>query len=79
MRGITSSIYIIISTLLGLGMGPYFVGIVAARNGGDLGQAIISVNVVGPPIVLILLFLLTRINRDESTIRDRARAGGEPV
>ena len=79
MRGITSSIYIIISTLLGLGMGPYFVGIVAAKNGGDLGQAIISVNVVGPPIVLILLFLLTRINRDESTIRDRARAGGEAV
>ncbi len=29
MRGLTSSIYIIISTLLGLGMGPYFVGIVA--------------------------------------------------
>ena len=28
---------------------------------------------------LILLYLLTRINRDESKIRERARAGGEPI
>ncbi|HZF44931.1 MAG TPA: MFS transporter, partial [Sphingomonadaceae bacterium] len=79
MRGITSSVYIIVSTLLGLGMGPYFVGIVSDRNGGDLGQAIISVNVVAPAIVLILLFVLFRVNRDESTMLARARAGGEPV
>lgn len=79
MRGITSSVYIIVSTLLGLGMGPYFVGIVSDRNGGDLGQAIISVNVVSPVIVLILIFVLLRINRDESTMLERARAGGEPV
>lgn len=79
MRGITSSTYIIISTLLGLGMGPYFVGIVSDRNGGDLGQAIMSVNVVGPAIVLILLFVLLRITRDEASVLDRARAAGEPV
>jgi len=79
MRGITSSIYIIVSTLLGLGMGPYFVGIVSDKNGGDLAAAITSLNVVGPVIVVILLFVLTRINRDESTVLDRARAGGEPV
>jgi MFS family permease len=79
MRGLTSSIYIIVTTLLGLGMGPYFVGIVSDKLSGDLGRAIISVNVVVPVIVLILLYLLTRINRDESLIRDRARAGGEPI
>jgi MFS family permease len=79
MRGVASSTYIIVSTLLGLGMGPYFVGIISDRNGGDLGQAIISVNVVGPAIVIILFYVLTRINRDESTIMARARAGGEPV
>jgi MFS family permease len=79
MRGITSSIYIIISTLLGLGMGPYFVGIVADRNGGDLGQAIIAVNVNAPVIVVLLLIVLTRINRDEATVRDRARTAGEPI
>ena len=79
MRGIASSTYIIVSTLLGLGMGPYFVGIVSDRNGGDLGQAIISVNVVSPVIIVVLLILLTRINRDEGTLIARARAGGEPV
>jgi MFS family permease len=79
MRGITSSLFIIITTMLGLGMGPYFVGIVSDKLQGDLGQAIISINVVTPAIALILLYLLTRINRDEKTILERARAGGEPV
>jgi MFS family permease len=79
MRGVTSSIFIIITTLLGLGMGPYFVGIVSDRNGGDLAQAIISINVVWLPIVVCLFIVLWRINRDETTVLDRARAGGEPV
>ena len=79
MRGIASSSYIIISTLLGLGMGPYFVGIVSDRTGGDLGQAIISINVVAPVIVVILLYVLTRVQRDEDSLRDRARAGGEQI
>jgi MFS family permease len=79
MRGITSSIFIIITTLLGLGMGPYFVGIVSDRLHGDLGQAIISINVVVPAIVVCLLIVLWRVNRDEVTVLDRARAGGEAV
>jgi hypothetical protein len=79
MRGITSSIYIIITTLLGLGMGPYFVGIVSDRLKGDLGQAIISINVVWPAILLCLFLVLFRVNRDEQTVLDRARAGGEDV
>jgi MFS family permease len=79
MRGVTSSIFIIITTLLGLGMGPYFVGIVSDRNGGDLAQAIISINVVWLPIVVCLFIVLWRINRDETTVLDRARAGGESV
>lgn len=79
MRGIASSTYIIVSTLLGLGMGPYFVGIVSDRNGGNLAQAIMSVNVVSPGIIVILLILLMRINRDESTVIERAREGGEQV
>ncbi|MGX7896785.1 MFS transporter [Tsuneonella sp. HG222] len=79
MRGMASSTYIIISTLLGLGMGPYFVGIVSDRNGGDLGQAIISINVVAPIIAIILVYVLTRVQRDEDSILARARAAGEPV
>jgi len=79
MRGITFATYTIVMTLLGLGMGPYFVGIVSDRNGGDLGQAIISVNIVAPVIVVLLLVILFRINREEASIRERARAGGEDI
>ena len=79
MRGITFSTYMIIQTLLGLGLGPYFVGIVADRNGGDLGQAILSVNVVVPFLVVLLLIVLVRFRKDEDSIIERARAGGEPI
>jgi hypothetical protein len=58
-------------------MGPYFVGIVSDRNGGDLGQAIISINWIVPAIALGLVIVLFIINRDEASVRARARAGGE--
>lgn len=79
MRGITFSTYMIIQTLMGLGIGPYLVGMVADQNGGNLAQAIISVNVVAPFMVLGLLIVLVRYRRDEASILDRARAGGEQV
>lgn len=79
MRGITFSTYMIIQTLLGLGVGPYLVGMVADQNGGDLAEAIISVNVVGPFIALLLVVVLLRYRRDEASILERARAGGEEV
>ncbi len=79
MRGITFSTYTIIMTLLGLGIGPYFVGIVSDQNGGDLGQAIMSINVLAPFAVLFLLIVLWRVKHDEASMMDRARAGGEAV
>lgn len=79
MRGITFSTYMIIQTLLGLGIGPYLVGIVADKNGGDIAGAIMWVNVVCPFIVVLLLLVLARYRKDESTIIDRARLGGEEI
>jgi len=79
MRGIASSTYVIVSTLLGLGMGPYFVGIVSDRNGGDLAGAIISINWNAPVIVLLLLIVLLRVRGDEASMIGRARAAGEPI
>lgn len=79
MRGIVFSTYLIIMTLVGQGFGPYLVGIVSDRNGGNLGQAIMSVNVVGPLIVAILLIVLWRYKRDEASVLERARAGGEKI
>ena len=79
MRGITFSTYMIIQTLLGLGLGPYFVGIISDQNGGDLAQAIISVNLVCPFIVVLLLIVIARFRKDEDSILDRARAGDENI
>lgn len=79
MRGITFSTYMIIQTLLGLGLGPYFVGIVSDQNGGDLAQAIISVNIVCPFIIVLLAIVLWRFRKDEASILERARAGGENI
>ncbi|MFB0612797.1 MFS transporter [Aurantiacibacter poecillastricola] len=79
MRGIVFSTYLVIMTLLGQGLGPYFVGIISDQNGGDLAQALITLNLVCPAIVALLLVVLTRYARDEESMLDRARAGGEEV
>jgi hypothetical protein len=62
-----------------LGMGPYFVGIVSDKNGGDLAAAITSLNVVGPAIVLIPAVRADPHQPRRIDVLERARAGGEPV
>ena len=79
MRGITSSTYVIASTILGLGIGPFVVGMIADANGGNLAAAILSINWVAPSIIVMLLMLARRVVRDESSMIERARAAGEPI
>ena len=79
MRGITSSIYVICYTIFGLGIGPFLVGMMSDANGGDLGAAILEINWVAPVIVLMLLVLARRAQRDEESILRHARGAGEPV
>ncbi len=79
MRGIIFSTYLIIMTLLGQGIGPYIVGIVSDRNGGDLARAIVAINWVAPVIVLLLLIVMKRYHKDEASVIERARRGGEEL
>ena len=79
MRGQTSALYILLMTILGLGIGPYWVGMVADRTHGDLGTAILSVNGLAPVIVLLLVVLWRRADRDAAGALGRARAAGEPA
>lgn len=79
MRGVTTSVYLLIMTILGLGIGPYVVGLMSDASGGDLGRAILSINWVSPVIVALLLVIATRAQRDEDGLLARARAAGEPV
>lgn len=79
MRGITASIYMFAMTIIGLGIGPYAVGLVSDATHGDLATAILSVNWVAPPIVAMLVVLALRVDRDQAALLDRARAAGEKV
>jgi MFS transporter, Spinster family, sphingosine-1-phosphate transporter len=79
MRGMTFSTYTIIMTILGLGIGPYLVGMVSDANGGRLGPAILSVNFVAPLIIALLVIVMLRIRKDEESAVARARAAGEKV
>jgi MFS family permease len=77
MRGITSSLYIIVYTLFGIGIGPFVVGMIADANGGNLAAAILSINWVAPAIVVMLIALALRVRRDEEGLIARAQRGGE--
>jgi len=79
MRGVVMSFYILSMTIVGLGFGPYTVGMVSDLNGHDLGAAILSVYWIGPLIVLLILLGIWRLPRDEASMLARARAAGEPV
>ena len=77
MRGITSSLYIIVTTLFGIGVGPFVVGMISDANGGDLAAAILDINWVAPAIVVMLVALVLRVRGDEEQLIARARRGGE--
>ena len=71
MRGITASVYLLVATILGLGIGPYLVGMVSDAT-GDLRTAMLSINAVAIPIVLLMLLVAKRADRDEAALLDRA-------
>lgn len=79
MRGITSSLYIIVTTLFGIGIGPFVVGMISDANGGNLAGAILSINWVAPAIVAMLIALVLCVQRDEERLIERARRGGEAL
>ena len=79
MRGTVISFYILTMTIFGLGMGPYAVGLISDVNGGNLGQAILSLYWLGPVLVVLVIALVWRLPRDEHRVVERARAAGEAV
>jgi MFS family permease len=79
MRAMTVATYFVLMTIVGLGIGPYAVGLISDMNGGDLGHAIRAINWVAVPIIVLLLVLVRRCARDEAGVIARARAAGEPV
>jgi hypothetical protein len=52
---------------------------ISDANGGNLAKAILQINWVAPVIVVLLLILARRANRDQNLILERARGAGEIV
>lgn len=71
MRGITASVYLLVATILGLGIGPYLVGMLSDAT-GDLRVAMLSINAVAIPIVLLMVLIAKRADRDEMALLSRA-------
>jgi MFS family permease len=78
MRGSAAAMFFLGTTMLGLGNGPYVVGLISDIT-GDL-QFAIRCTFIGAPIVWLLLVLAIRgLPKAESSVLARARAAGEPI
>lgn len=73
MRGMTGSLYLMLATIGGMGIGPYVVGLISDAT-GDLRTAMLSINIVAVPIAVLILAISRRAHRDEAALLDRARA-----
>ena len=77
MRGTVISVYILSMTIIGLGTGPFAVGLISDSNGGDLATAILSLYWIGPLIVALIVAAIVRLPKDEALLVGRAAQAGE--
>ncbi len=78
MRGSAGAMFFMGTTLIGLGNGPYLVGLISDVT-GDLRIAILSSYLFAPVVWVLLLFAIRSLPKAESTRIDRARAAGEII
>jgi MFS family permease len=71
MRGLTSSLYLLVMTILGLGIGPYVVGLLSDAT-GNLRFAMLSIQWVAVPIAVLMVLIARRAERDEQGLLVRA-------
>lgn len=71
MRGLTASLYLLVMTILGMGVGPYVVGLLSDAT-GNLRVAMLSINAAAVPIVVLMLVIARRAQRDEAGLLARA-------
>lgn len=78
LRGVGFAVQTLASSLVGLGLGPYMVGLISDAT-GDLRLAILSLFAL-MPILLLLVWRCARVlPESERTVVERARAAGEAL
>ncbi len=78
MRGVATAVFFIGTTFIGLALGPYLAGRVSQAT-GDLAAGVLSLLVVAPVALGSLLILNRLLPAAEASVRERARAAGEPI
>ncbi len=78
MRGAATATYFIGTTLLGLGLGPYAVGMVSKVT-GSLATGVLSLLLMAPVTLTCLYLVYRKLPAAEASRVDRARAAGEPI
>jgi hypothetical protein len=77
MRAVASAFYIMALTFIGLALGPYTIGQLSDGL-GDLPQAMRLALLANGVAGVLILLAMRHLKRDEATLRERARAAGEP-
>ena len=78
MRGSVIACYILTMTVVGLGLGPFAVGLMSDLSNHDLAGSILNLYWLSPLIVGLVVFLIIRAPLVEASLIERARAAGEP-
>jgi MFS family permease len=78
MRGAATAVFFLGTNIIGLGLGPYVVGLVSDAT-GNLQLAMMSVLFALPITLALLIYAARTLPRIESSRLDRARAAGEAV
>jgi hypothetical protein len=78
MRGAATAVFFLGTNIIGLGLGPYVVGLVSDGS-GDLRMAMLSVLFVLPITLALLVYAARTLPAREAGAVERARLAGEPV
>lgn len=78
MRGTAAAVFFLGTNIIGLGMGPYCVGLIADVT-GDLRFAMLSVLFVAPVTIGLLIYSARRLPAVEASVIARARIAGETI
>jgi MFS family permease len=78
MRGTATAVFFLGTTIVGLGLGPYVVGLISDVT-GNLKTAMLSTILMAPLILFFIVIAARTVPKLEATLIERARAAGEPV
>lgn len=76
MRGAATATYFIGTTMIGLGLGPYFAGKVSKLS-GDLGTGVLALLIATPVTLICLILVYRKLPAAEASRIARAQTAGE--